>query len=319
LRGAWTYAEGYRFRWRSEGYATTRIGAHGMPGRVDLPAEEPGSIRVALWGDSQAEGLCVADDEKLFAQADRLAREQGRAIDFLPLARSGEEAADWLTQFRSVERGLGVDLHVLVIVDLPDLFSATAAPLPSADRGAASWRSTIAASVPAFLIQAVRYVITDADDQRRRLRFSVGPVIAQAPVGHGVSNDRGKNRGKKGREVDWGRLVQAIGAATDHPVILVYAPNAPRVTAGRIRIRDSSSEMFDRARLAAESQGLPVVALEGRFAQSALGNRWPHGFQNGQIGSGHLNAVGYQLIAEELVPAVIRVIDGEDQALSQNR
>jgi lysophospholipase L1-like esterase len=301
LRGVWTYDEGHRFRWRSEGYATTWIGPHGMPGRTELPPDSPETTRVALWGDSQAEGVCVPDHQKLFAQAERIARAAGRPITFLPLARSGEDVAHWLTQFRSLERRLGVDLHILVIVDLPDLLSASNAPLQFSDTGTVLNRSTIASSIPAFLIQAVRYLVTDADDNPRRLRFSVGPVESE-PVGRFVTE----------QEIDWTDVCRAIRATTDRPVVILYAPNSPHLAAGKIVLPDPHSKQFERMKQAAESEGLAVVDMSEPFRESALDNGWPHGFHNGQIGSGHLNGVGYQVIAGRLVPTIARTIEGKD-------
>ena len=129
-RGVWTLPPEQLYRWRSEGYADTRVGPLGMPGRQGIPPRKEGVLRVALWGDSQAEGVCVADQQKLFAQAEAIA--EGR-LQVFPLARSGEDAADWLTQMPAVEQALDLDMHVLLVVDLEDLMTATQAPLPSPD------------------------------------------------------------------------------------------------------------------------------------------------------------------------------------------
>ena len=51
-------------------------------------------------------------------------------IEVFPLARSGEDVADWLTQFPAVEKELEIDVHVLLIVDLPDLLTTFEVPVP---------------------------------------------------------------------------------------------------------------------------------------------------------------------------------------------
>ena len=79
VRGVWTLPEGHAYRWRSEGYADTRIGPLGMPGKTSLGPRKPDCLRVALWGDSQAEGVCVGDHQKIFAQAEGL-RDGGVAV-----------------------------------------------------------------------------------------------------------------------------------------------------------------------------------------------------------------------------------------------
>ena len=55
VRNVWTLPPNHTYRWRSEGYADTRIGPHGMPGRTSLAGPKSSHVRVALWGDSQAE------------------------------------------------------------------------------------------------------------------------------------------------------------------------------------------------------------------------------------------------------------------------
>ena len=108
-RGVWTLPPDHWYRWRSEGYADTYVGPLGMPGKPTIPPTRPGVLRVALWGDSQAEGVCVADREKLFAQAEAIA---GGRMQVFPSARSGEDAADWLTQMPAVEAPRSISIFM---------------------------------------------------------------------------------------------------------------------------------------------------------------------------------------------------------------
>ena len=80
VRGVYTMTPERLFRWRSEGYADTHIGPQGMPGRRSLPNDDR-KLRVALWGDSQAEGVCVDDGQKLFAQMEQI---KPTALSVLP-------------------------------------------------------------------------------------------------------------------------------------------------------------------------------------------------------------------------------------------
>ncbi len=300
-REVWTLPPGQSYRWRSEGYATTRIGPHGMPGRTGLPEDSAKTVRVALWGDSQAEGVCVADEDKLFAQADRLALDNGHSIAFLSFARSGDDAAKWLPQFPLVERELGIDLHALLIVELADLRSASDIPPRSSQPNANAARSAIAAWLPSFVIQAARYLITDADDRPRRLRFAIGPT-GHPPTPVDTHRER----------VDWPRIMTGIRAKTAQPIVILYAPLSPHVVAGTIVLDDAQSAPFTEMKRAAESQGMVVVDVRPGLRASAAANRWPHGFHNGNIGSGHLNATGYHVIAERLVPAAVGLIERKD-------
>ncbi len=294
VRGAYVPLPGQDFRWRSEGYATTLIGAHGMPGRSKVPSRNSSSIRVALWGDSQAEGVCVNDDQKLFTQIERVAHSRGKSYALLPFARSGENASHWLTQIPAVEKQLEIDAHLLVVVDLPDLLAATDAPLPAPmHRAMIGSQSEIAQRIPAFLIQSVRHLVTDDKGNRRQLRFSVGPLKVVKPEPLIMQ-----------QEVDWDavwqRTMQAVRAVSERPIVILYAPISPHISAGKIVLHDPQVEQFQEMERAADAAGLLVVDASDALGDAARDGRWPFGFHNGQIGSGHLNAVGYELIAEQV-------------------
>ena len=298
VRGVWTLPPQHTYRWRSEGYANTFIGPLGMPGRRTLPPGESGSVRVALWGDSQAEGVCVTDDLKLHAQIER---ECGGKCTVFPLARSGEDAAVWLTQIPEVERQLRVDVHLILIVDLPDLLTAPLAPLPpvAGDHAQAS----IAASLPAFVIQAARNLLTEADQQTpRKLRFTVGPAPRLSET-VGRSEDTVTQRGE-GLDDRWREAVDAIRAATELPVVIAYAPHAPQIVGGQADLTNAAESDLLTMQSAASARGLTVIDLSDPFRDAVNAGIWPRGFHNGYIGSGHLNSDGYQIIARHVAPAI---------------
>lgn len=294
VRNTYVPVSGEKYRWRSEGYAVTQIGQHGMPGRSEVSAKESGTIRLALWGDSQAEGVCVADHQKLFAQIERAAEASGQAIEVLPLARSGDDASHWLTQIPSVEKQLSIDAHLMVIVELTDLLAAGLAPLPPENDGTIKSQSKLAATLPAFLIQAARHLLTDQTGNRRKLRFSVGTVETERDdVAPAEITDADA-------DAMWQRTIQAVQRVTRLPVVIVYAPRSPHISAGRIVLHDPQDEAFQAMERAAVKAGLVVVDTTDTLANAARAGQWAHGFHNGQIGDGHLNAIGNRVIAEQV-------------------
>ena len=298
VRGVWTLPPQQTYRWRSEGYANTFIGPLGMPGRRTLPSSDPRSIRIALWGDSQAEGVCVTDDLKLHAQIER---ESDGTCAVIPLARSGEDAAVWVTQIPEVERQLGVDAHLILVVDLPDLLSAPLAPLPPV-AGDPS-RASIAASLPAFVIQAARNLLTEADQQTpRKLRFTVGPpprLDESAEQSEGAAPQQAE-----GSDDRWREAIDAIRAATKLPVVIAYAPHAPLIVGGTAQLTNAAEGDFLAMQAAASARGLTVIDLSDPFRDAVTTGIWPRGFHNGYIGSGHLNSDGYQIIARHVAEAI---------------
>ncbi len=301
VRGVPVMRPGLRYRWRSEGYAVTRVGPHGMPGKVTIESAA-GVVRVALWGDSQAEGVCLADRLKLFAQAEREAARRGsgetEVWDVYPLARSGDDISHWLAQMPRAEDAFAIDAHVILVADVLDLRTAPLAPIERQVDGtpAAAWidRRTLTRHFPAFVIQAGRRLLTGPDGtSRRQLRFAPGPA-PESP------------RGGPPREnvFDWPARMAAIRDTADAPVVLLYAPRVPTIRRGELVTVEPDVEQVAPMRAAAGDAGIRVVDLRPRFVRSAANRTFPHGFHNGQIGVGHLNADGYAIVAGALVDAV---------------
>ncbi|TWU35807.1 hypothetical protein Q31b_52420 [Novipirellula aureliae] len=286
---------GEHYRWRREGYATTRIGAMGMPGgpMVIPQRTSDAELRIALWGDSQAEGVCVADSKKLHRQIQQLAEQAGMQLTVLPLGRSGDDLSDWLSQIPRVDSKLDIDMHLILIAELSDL--AVPVPeeesVPDVELALPTNRSRIAEACPAFFIEAIRRTIRNPDDTPRTLRFGVGPVADTLP--HSESRQVGPKSG-------WKTIAKSIEATTDERVLIVYAPNIPigfsvggDVAEEALSIQTLKNEL--------EANGIGFVDTRGSLLRSAATNRWPHGFHNGQFGVGHLNDVGYERIAADVV------------------
>jgi hypothetical protein len=287
MRGVPVMPAGADYRWRSEGYATTQIGPFGMPGKTTIADPSSGVTRIALWGDSQAEGVSVPDDQKLFAQIERSA---AGTLEVFPLAQSGDDASDWIKQIPLIEPELAIDMHVVLIADLPDL-------LVSDDQPIKSDANQLIANFPAFLIQSARNLVTDSDGGKiRKLRFSVGPVESHtkqfaanlSPV----------------TDADWEKSIGRLGWVSDKPIWIVYAPPSPQIAYGTASFNDGAAATYAVVRQIAEKQGVRAVNVHGALSESARAGQWPHGFQNGQIGHGHLNAIGYALIVQVLLDAI---------------
>ena len=105
-------------------------------------------------------------------------------------------------------------------------------------------------------------------------------------------------------EHDWAASLAALKNAAEKPVFVVYAPIVPRISGGVAEYSDPFADEFSRMTLAARDAGLRVLDMRPALRVSAENGQWPHGFHNGQIGNGHLNADGYRVIADELIAAI---------------
>lgn len=326
VRGVWTLPPDSEYRWRSEGYADTSVGPWGMPGKTTelansserigellgtMQQSQMSPLKIALWGDSQAEGVSVGDADKLFAKIEGAS---GGELNVYPLARSGEDAADWVTQMPRVEEQLGIDQHVILVVEPTDLLAAVEAPVasPSANDASAA-NAALAAKLPAFVIQAARNVLREPDGATpRRLRFAVGPVNkASSPLVTNSETESSKQIESSDKSGDslsrddrdlWLNALTAIRNATELPVVFLYAPLSPQIIDGKIRWQDPTADQFLLLQQAAEELKMSVVDARDELRNSvASDGRWPHGFHNGRMGTGHLNQVGNQVLAAKLV------------------
>jgi hypothetical protein len=300
VRQQWTYVEGSLFRWRSEGYATTWIGPHGMPGfRVPIPPPDKLMTRVALWGDSQAEGVCVSDEEKIFAQANQLVAHQSSDLVVFPLARSGDQLSDWIDQMPRVEQALHTDAHAILIVELDDL---QVNPVQSPATTISSLQQQFTQIAPAFVVQAIRNIVTDSAGSVRGLRFQIGPLKNASHLAAPSSGDTRRTQNALQNRLE--SSCQAIRHATTRPVVLLFAPLEPVIMGGEIRIDDQHPLAVEALRVATENAGIHFVDLRATMREAADRGQWPRGFQNGQFGVGHYNQLGNRLIAEALVDAI---------------
>ncbi|MEM0925660.1 MAG: SGNH/GDSL hydrolase family protein [Planctomycetota bacterium] len=307
-RQAVVFAPDVVYRWRREGYATTRFGPMGTVGsssRSDVP-----EVRVALWGDSQAEGVCVSDEEKIAYQTERLTEEfAGRDTDVsvLCFARSGDHSNHWISQIASLARhDVNFDVHAFLVTQSEDWCIEAETP---AER-LSTMEAFTAEHVPAFLIEAVRNTLTvDGSGSPRRLRWTLGPVeMSTLTEASGVRNVRDEKQRTKRRlfsQVD--RLHRTIAADDRVPRLLfLYAPLSPSITGGQLLEKPESDWFYEALREAAQRTNAEVIDLTEAMQDSVDQGQWPRGFHHGRFGSGHYNAVGNRIIAGRLAEWILQ-------------
>ncbi|MCC9601090.1 hypothetical protein LOC67_11080 [Stieleria sp. JC731] len=289
---------GVSYRWRSEGYATTQIGSLGMPGKSNLV--EGAELRFALWGDSQAEGVCVDDAAKIHARIEHHSLQSlDIPISVLPFARSGDDCNDWIRQIRSIERNqdsTSIAAHVFLLTEISDwLVEPT-----DADEFVNERINWLSSAVPAMLIQAGRNILIDSKtDSIRQLRFRPGPLERVA--------SRQQVENTLPTELLAFQLAR-LRSATSKPCVFVFTSLYPAIADGKIVVGGESNPTKDSERAVAMSGlchdlGFEFVDLQSAMTDLVDAGTWPRGFHNGQFGVGHFNAVGNDMIAAEIVRA----------------
>lgn len=308
--GVNTLRPGDLIRWRSEGWGNTRTGPHGLPGWSPRPAAH----RVILWGDSQVEGHCVDDPEKISNQVIAHANARaGLSLDCLPLGRSGADARDWRDLAPAVDALWGPRLHVWVVTDLSDLMAlAPQEGLAEYQRWTMEsprWVKLAAALRAEALFAAGKRIFRDpSTGGLRRLHFGIGPRSGP-PLAETPPWEQPQDEGSVSPSADAFAEVVAgeVALVADQlggRLAILYAPAVP--TLGRPLVtahRDDA--MFALLRGALQEQAIEVLDVREDFiALWHSQRRLPRGFHNGQPGYGHLNADGNRVVAEHVVSLI---------------
>ncbi|MEO1528134.1 MAG: hypothetical protein AAFX06_22115 [Planctomycetota bacterium] len=285
LRKVAVLQPGSTYRWRREGYATTAIGPHGMFG-VDS-VESNATLTLALWGDSQAEGACVADHEKIATMVKRLG---DGSLHVLSFARSGDDCNDWIAQIPRVESAIGIDAHVFLVSEFSDWQVDVAEPNEHVDERL----NGVSRFLPDFVVQAARnVVVTGNGDTRRVLRFRPGPM---------PSHDSLQASNETDAETDSLDAIRAnverVRDSTTKHCLFVLATEPPDVATGGGELSNDSRTA--RA-FGGQQEGLGRLDLIDLTSTLQSSPRASRGFQNGQLGVGHLNAQGNRIIAQGVV------------------
>lgn len=293
---------GDEVRWRSEGWATTRVGRYGLSGyqpRTDAPRTD--SPVIAIYGDSQVEGHCVNDADKICNQVVQLTEQKwDRAWDCVPLARSGAAANTWVQWLPRVEKLMQPRWHVWIVTELSDLdldqprestsSDVWSAPSPLWIRTASDWHAA------ALFTIARRLALDHSTGQTRHLRFSPGKVTMRAPEFQGPDVvDR--------ISAHTAEQLRTLNDQLRGRLVILYSPAVPAVDPGvQFDARDPLWEDF------AMQIGDSIRLIDLRPEYDRLWqekHQMPRGFHNGQPYSGHLNRAGNSVIAQVIVERLL--------------
>ena len=291
---------------RVEGFATSRVGEHGIRG---LPGGKlPQGPKVVFWGDSFVEGLQVDDAGRMAQVFTRLAHQAGADLFGVGIGTGGDSLIDSIFKVTDYAQALGpVRLHVFVLGSmsnvLPDAPKACRAAFFSGPPPRLEQRLCPPSERSLRLAPWLRDLeLQGAFAAYRRaldisLRLAPGPTPAHqalqpppTPYGH---------------ETAWDYLNRRILAASGNHALLVYAPSLPRLLEGKVSTDDNAALYVEAYAQSCVRSGIPFLNLTPALAAhfQATG-RLPHGFFNSPPGFGHLNEDGHRLAAEAVLQYV---------------
>ena len=197
-----------------------------------------------------------------------------------------------------------MDQHVILLCELEDLEVLDDDLQSETQSNSVSPRlNDFKQWLPDFVIDSGRSLLFDDFDDVRRLRFAIGPVNNR-DVQSRFSTTSAPPDKNASKEISWSRVAVQLSGQTEHPITVVYAPKLPTVMGKQVAWTDDYANDFQRLATALRRQGVLVVDCSNALRQSAHSGLFPHGFQNGLIGSGHLNSIGYKVVADEIAAGV---------------
>lgn len=292
-----------RFCQRTEGWAVTQIGKHGILGTADIETiQDP---IVAFWGDSYVEALHVPDEAKMAAQFTRACRARTRRpLVGVNIGYSGRNVADYYSLIPAYERvAPSIVCHVIVVGHfediLPDRFDGRSNRFVSRPQPAFvhhGWKprwQKIKGALDSLNLQFVWRLAVDLTELSVRLR--PGPV--PAPGNEDVRPD-----GDLGLQEAWSFLITAMRQRTDRPLLFVYLADVPKIENGRVRLDNPEQRRTELFGDLCRRHGVGFIDMTEDFVRLyKTKGKLARGFANGIPGRGHINADGHRLVAEAVL------------------
>ena len=294
---------GSRYRFRSEGWAVTSYGNYGIPTVSDL--SHTAAPRVAFWGDSFVEAPHVADADKMAQQVTTIwRRRHGSQLLGLGIGRGGRTVADYYFLIPRYEEITTFLCHFVIMGSLRDVCPDGTwfltepeyrfvprlrhQPMPALRRVLDRYHLEFLWGSFWSLLGEKRNPLT-----RTPIRFRPGPVPPQ-PQRHIWSWQ--DLAGVK--EADWEFAITALSSRSERPLVFLYAPRLPYIDGGEVLTGHPARMQAARFAAACRRHGIDFLDLSAQFAAFYRETgRFPIGFANSQLGKGHYNRHGHQLIA----------------------
>lgn len=294
---------GHAHRFRSEGWATTSFGRHGIGCIPDVTRVR--GPKIAIWGDSYVVALQVPCGSKIAQQVTAVSARSGDRMTGVSIANPNREVADYYHLLPQYEALVDPLCHVICLGSIRD-----AVPGAGRFRSEPTLELQKLRRAPAML--GIRHWIEDL-----RLNF-LWVVLRKLTYDLSAKSPRklrfrpGRARPPGGGETPavppteaWDFLLTALTSRATRPVIFLYGPSVPSIRQGAVDFRDPDASLVEAFHRACDANGVPLLDLTGRSCDfHRLTGEFPRGFNNGFPSKGHWNEHGHRLAAEAIVEYV---------------
>lgn len=291
-------------RFRSEGWADTLVGQHGLTVKGEEIFNSPGP-KFVLWGDSYAEAVQVPDASR----AVNLFNSMSDSLKGFTVAAGGRGCADYFFDIPRYEKiADGIKGHVVLLTDMDD--AVPGAQLAGRSRFCSNpWRFEESPRKPsqlslrwAPLVNSLRFDFVH-DLYRRlndfRIQWIGGPQKAQAESVASHSLDH--------LAEGWAFMLESYKARTKGFLIFIYVPPGPQPSESRLPSANPQLPLVQEFSKACNEAGVGFVDLSQPFYDLYYKKGLlARGFFNSPPGVGHLNKEGHRLVAEGLYRYIVR-------------
>lgn len=301
----------------AEGYGVNAVDGNGYLNDDRLPMKER---YILLMGSSHAEGLQIMQKDTMTSVLNRMldpnertAYNLGTAGQTLSMIVEGFRAA--IAEFPNAE-GVMIEIAELKFSESDFLRATAQAEYDPGSSGQSLEQSLGFSRRLRNGILSVLPVISQLRQQFDSIDFNMSDAFGIAAwIGQNKASSADKTAAAQEEERSYfdrvNRALALLRAEFDQPIIILYHSGVSLLPDGTLRI-DRDLEHYDDFQHACESNGIVFLDAGDAFLRAyEADHSLPYGFQNTTIPSGHLNALGHRIVAEEFYKAWMEIQDKE--------
>jgi hypothetical protein len=302
-------------RHRSEGWGDSKVGKYAICGVKDLAAVK--CPKILIWGDSYVQGLQM-DDKYKMAQVltETWNVDRGSKTELLAaaVAYGGANIADYYFSMPYYQKIAGNPICNIIFLHnftdaLPDQIGISSAVFTSEPQLSLKFNYSKQVLWKQDVIKYMYFTGTDPlwylykDIVSYDFDFRIETFDKRHNLVK-VNSDGDLLENKKPNETTikaWNFILKKIKEVSVVPVILVYCPNLPQPSKGKINLEDSEKDSVPAFKKVCDENNIDFIDMTQDLREFYITTHiFPRGFQNSIPYGGHINRYGHMLAAKAI-------------------
>lgn len=307
LLGFYVYRPGMEYL-RSEGWGNTTIQKHGIIGANDYNGSSIRSKRdiIAIWGNSYVEAFQLNDNEKIGARVNYFLKQDGiNDSHAIQIGWSGSGMADYCYK---IPRYKAIYPHItryyIILGGVDDVWdmghlyrvSYSSRPCMRDLHFRPAWQH-IKVVLETFRMAFVWNIL-----KKDVFTYTANDILhPEATKAHSLTDHR-----RPHHEKVCAFLLDKLQAETGGRLTIIYCPQAPNISGGKVGYKDPDSRDADIIAQQCNQRGIEFINMRKAFCEYFKKNiAFVRGFPNSEPANGHLNAAGDNLVAKAIVKSLL--------------